>query len=145
MLDLLHTPLIVLHIFVCLMLMLVVLIQPGKSGGLGAALGGAGAQQIFGGRGAGNFLTRTTWIAASIFFLTSVTLAYLSTSTGDSLEDLGKTPSVAPAAPEPAPAPAPAPANTAPSAPAPSDAPASSEPTPAAPGEPAPAAPSTQP
>src|ERR671910_1026588 len=90
MLDLFHTPITVLHVFVCLMLMLVVLIQPGKSGGLGAALGGAGAQQIFGGRGAGNFLTRTTWIAASIFFITSVTLAYLSTSTGDSLEDLAK-------------------------------------------------------
>jgi preprotein translocase subunit SecG len=97
MLDLLHTPLTVLHVFVCLMLMLVVLIQPGKSGGLGAALGGAGATQIFGGRGAGNFLTRTTWIAASIFFLTSVTLAYLSTSTGDSLEDLAKSSRSAPA------------------------------------------------
>src|SRR5688500_8349567 len=101
MLDLLHTPLTVLHIFVCLMLMLVVLIQPGKSGGLGAALGGAGAQQIFGGRGAGNFLTRTTWIAATVFFLTSVTLAYVSTSTGDSLEDLAGTAAspVAPAVP----------------------------------------------
>jgi preprotein translocase subunit SecG len=92
MLDLLNTPITVLHVIVCLMLMLVVLIQPGKSGGLGAALGGAGAQQIFGGRGAGNFLTRTTWIAATVFFLTSVTLAYVSTSTGDSLEDLANTP-----------------------------------------------------
>jgi len=145
MLDLLHTPLTVLHVFVCLVLMLVVLIQPGKSGGLGAALGGAGAQQIFGGRGAGNFLTRTTWIAASIFFLTSVTLAYLSTSTGDSLEDLAKesaqkqeaeVPSApAPAAPE-------APAAPAPSGAAAGDAPASSEGT--APAEPAsPAAPAT--
>ncbi|HTV22926.1 MAG TPA: preprotein translocase subunit SecG, partial [Polyangiaceae bacterium] len=105
MLELLHTPLVVLHVFVCLMLMLVVLIQPGKSGGLGAALGGAGATQIFGGRGAGNFLTRTTWIAASIFFLTSVTLAYLSTSTGDSLEDLAKKGAVK-APDEPAPEPA---------------------------------------
>jgi preprotein translocase subunit SecG len=76
--------------------MLVVLIQPGKSGGLGAALGGAGAQQIFGGRGAGNFLTRTTWITATVFFLTSVTLAYVSTSTGDSLEDLANQPSTLP-------------------------------------------------
>jgi preprotein translocase subunit SecG len=90
MLELLHTPLTVLHIIVCLMVMLVVLIQPGKSGGLGAALGGAGAQQIFGGRGAGNFLTRTTWISASVFFLTSITLAYISTSTGDSLQHLGR-------------------------------------------------------
>jgi len=97
MLDLLHTPLVVLHVFVCMMLMLVVLIQPGKSGGLGAALGGAGATQIFGGRGAGNFLTRTTWIAASVFFLTSVTLAYLSTSTGDSLEERAKAAHEAPA------------------------------------------------
>lgn len=138
MLDLLHTPLTVLHIFVCLVLMLVVLIQPGKSGGLGAALGGAGAQQIFGGRGAGNFLTRTTWIAASIFFLTSVTLAYLSTSTGDSLEDLANNPAEVPAPSRsadtlPAGSTSPAPAAD------PSGAAASSVPT-----EPAPAAPPSQ-
>jgi preprotein translocase subunit SecG len=142
MLDLLHTPLTVLHIFVCLVLMLVVLIQPGKSGGLGAALGGAGAQQIFGGRGAGNFLTRTTWIAASVFFLTSVTLAYLSTSTGDSLEDLANTQQEAPAPSKPTDAP---PAGSAAPATAPADTAASgatpAEPAPAAPAEPAPAAP----
>src|SRR5690348_7591099 len=138
MLELFHTPLVVLHVFVCLMLMLVVLIQPGKSGGLGAALGGAGAQQIFGGRGAGNFLTRTTWIAASVFFLTSVTLAYLSTSTGDSLEDLAKRPAAPATEPAPAPAPSEPPAGAAPSAPAPSG----NEPAPAAPAtDPAPAAP----
>jgi preprotein translocase subunit SecG len=87
MLKLLETPLTVIHVICCVVLVLVVLVQPGKSGGLGAALGGAGAQQIFGGRGAGNFLTRTTWIAATLFFVTSVTLAYMSTSTGDSLQD----------------------------------------------------------
>ena len=132
--DLFHTPIIVLHVVVCLMLMLVVLIQPGKSGGLGAALGGAGAAQIFGGRGAGNFLTRTTWISATIFFVTSITLAYVSTSTGDSLEDLAdvqliKTPA-ADDAPEGEPAEAP-PAGAAPG----SDPVAPSEP---APGTPAP-------
>src|SRR5262245_20357964 len=90
MLELFHTPLTVLHVIVCLVVMLVVLIQPGKSGGLGAALGGAGAQQIFGWRGAGNFLSRTTWIPASVFFVTSITLAYISTSTGDSLQNIVK-------------------------------------------------------
>jgi preprotein translocase subunit SecG len=153
MLDLLHTPLTVLHVFVCLMLMLVVLIQPGKSGGLGAALGGAGAQQIFGGRGAGNFLTRTTWIAASVFFVTSVTLAYLSTSTGDSLEDLAKSRRKnVPAVPaETAPAAPAAPADPAPAAPAadapaaPSDVPATGTPASAPGGEPAPAAPASKP
>jgi preprotein translocase subunit SecG len=145
MLDLLHTPLIVLHTFVCVMLMLVVLIQPGKSGGLGAALGGAGATQIFGGRGAGNFLTRTTWIAASIFFLTSVTLAYLSTSTGDSLEDLANQPVVVPvpAAGDAPPASAPS-AAPAPSEPAPTNS-APAESAPGAPSEPPPGAPATQP
>lgn len=142
MLELFHTPITVLHVIVCFMVMLVVLIQPGKSGGLGAALGGAGAQQIFGGRGAGNFLSRTTWIGASVFFLTSVTLAYISTSTGDSLREMSEAarqrasesaPEEAPAAPAPAGAPVDTSAGTAPT----------SEPAPEAPaappsGEPAP-------
>jgi preprotein translocase subunit SecG len=87
MLELFETPLTVLHIFVCFFLILVVLIQPGKSGGLGAALGGAGATQVFGGRGAGNFLSKATWACASTFFLTSIVLAYISSSADDSLED----------------------------------------------------------
>jgi preprotein translocase subunit SecG len=89
MLAFLETPLTVLHISACLFLVLVVLIQPGKSGGLGA-FGGAGAQQVFGGRGAGNILTKATWITATIFFVTSTSLAYLSSSTTDSLESKAK-------------------------------------------------------
>jgi preprotein translocase subunit SecG len=85
MVEIIHTPLIVVHVIACMFLMLVVLVQPGKSGGLGA-LTGAGAQQVFGGRGAGNFLTRTTWATAAIFFSTSITLAYLSSSKDESLE-----------------------------------------------------------
>lgn len=148
MADLFHTPITVLHVIVCLMLMLVVLIQPGKSGGLGAALGGAGAQQIFGGRGAGNFLTRTTWIAATVFFLTSITLAYVSTSTGDSLEDLAdvqvlKTPAESPTAPPAEPMGQPEPptegsVNSAPSGATPTE-PAPTDSIPAAPSEGAPA------
>jgi preprotein translocase subunit SecG len=84
MADLLHTPFTVLHIMACAFLILVILIQPGKSGGLGA-LGGGGAQQVFGGSGAGNFLTKTTWATAGIFFFTSISLAYLSSSTDESM------------------------------------------------------------
>jgi preprotein translocase subunit SecG len=82
--ELLETPLTVIHTIVCFFLILVVLLQPGKSGGLGA-ITGAGAQQVFGGRGAGNFLSKTTWISATVFFLTSMALAFLSTSTDSSL------------------------------------------------------------
>jgi preprotein translocase subunit SecG len=85
MLEILETPLTVLHVFCAVVLILIILIQPGKSGGLTAALGGAGSQQVFGGRGAGNFLTRGTYILASTFFVTSVLLAYISSSTDDSI------------------------------------------------------------
>jgi preprotein translocase subunit SecG len=42
---------------------------------------------VFGGRGAGNFLTRATWGLATTFFITSVVLAYLSSSTDDSIRE----------------------------------------------------------
>jgi preprotein translocase subunit SecG len=69
----------IVHIFVCLVLMFVVLLQQGKGGGMGSAFGGASAQ-VFGGSGAGNILTRATAICAGIFMVTSVTLAYMSSS-----------------------------------------------------------------
>jgi preprotein translocase subunit SecG len=69
----------IIHVFVCLVLMFVVLLQQGKGGGMGSAFGGASAQ-VFGGSGAGNILTRATAICAGIFMLTSVTLAYLSSA-----------------------------------------------------------------
>lgn len=85
MAEILHTPLTVMHVIACMFLILVILIQPGKSGGMGV-FGSAGAQQVFGGRGAGNFLTKTTWATATIFFLTSISLAYLSSSSDEALQ-----------------------------------------------------------
>ncbi len=70
----------IIHVFVCAVLMFVVLLQQGKGGGMGAAFGGGAAAQVFGGRGAGNLLTRATAVCAGIFMLTSVSLAYLSSS-----------------------------------------------------------------
>jgi preprotein translocase subunit SecG len=78
----LTTLLEIIHVSVCLFLMLVVLLQQGKGGGMGAAFGGGATQQVFGGRGAGNILTRATAICATIFMLTSVSLAYVA-SAGD--------------------------------------------------------------
>jgi preprotein translocase subunit SecG len=75
----------ILHVFVCLFLILVVLLQQGRGGGLGSAFGGA-SQQVFGGRGAGNFMTRLTWACAVIFIMTSVSLAYLASSGDRSLK-----------------------------------------------------------
>jgi preprotein translocase subunit SecG len=69
----------IVHVFVCMFLILVVLLQQGRGGGLGSAFGGA-SQQVFGGRGAGNFMTRLTWGCAMVFILTSVSLAYIASS-----------------------------------------------------------------
>jgi preprotein translocase subunit SecG len=102
MLEILETPITVLHVVVCLFVVLIVLLQPGKSGGIGAALGGAGAQQVFGGRGAGNFLSRLTWISAGVFFATSMILAYVSSSTEDSLANKSGIAVVKPVQQEPA-------------------------------------------
>jgi preprotein translocase subunit SecG len=85
MAEILQTPLTVMHVLSCLFLILVILIQPGKSGG-GGIFGSAGATQVFGGRGAGNFLTKTTWATAALFFTTSMTLAYLSSSSDEALQ-----------------------------------------------------------
>src|SRR4029453_12787124 len=70
--------LIVVHVFVCAFLVLVVLLQAGKGGGVGIAFGGGGSQTVFGSSGAGNFLTKMTAICATIFFLNSLALAYIS-------------------------------------------------------------------
>jgi preprotein translocase subunit SecG len=76
----------ILHVGVCLFLMVTVLLQSGKGGGVGAAFGAGGSQTVFGGSGGGNFLRRLTVACAAIFMLTSITLAYMASSTGsDSL------------------------------------------------------------
>jgi preprotein translocase subunit SecG len=74
------TFLTVLHVFVCLFLILVVLLQAGKGGGMGIAFGGGGggSQTVFGSSGAGNFLTRLTSVTAFLFLLTSLGLAHFS-------------------------------------------------------------------
>ncbi len=151
--EILHTPLVVVHVIACAILILAVLLQPGKSGGLGA-FSGVAAQQVFGGRGAGNFLTKITWGTATTFFLTSVTLAYLSSSADVSLakrhrpvvKTVDSSSPINSAAPAPAKPAAPAKSSAPTESKAPSDpaAPMSTESPadPAAPGEPVkPAAP----
>jgi preprotein translocase subunit SecG len=75
-----NTFLTIVHIIVCVFLILVVLLQAGKGGGMGIAFGGGGSQTVFGSSGAGNFLTRLTSITAVIFMITSLVLAHNSSA-----------------------------------------------------------------
>src|SRR5262245_52052466 len=81
----------ILHVIVCLFLMLTVLLQSGKGGGMGAAFGGGNAATVFGGSGASSFLRRLTAGAGTIFMLTSMLLAFLAShNSADALEKFGE-------------------------------------------------------
>lgn len=69
------TVIVVLHIFVCLALILIVLLQAGKGAEMGAAFGGA-SQTIFGSAGAMGFLSKLTTAAAVVFMITSLLLTF---------------------------------------------------------------------
>jgi len=65
----------IIHIIVCFFLIIVVLLQSGKSGDIAAAFGGMGSQTAFGPRGAATALSKATTLSAIIFMLTSITLS----------------------------------------------------------------------
>ncbi len=56
----------------------VILLQQGKGADMGASFGAGGANTVFGSAGAGNFLTKTTWILSAIGLVLVLSLAYLS-------------------------------------------------------------------
>lgn len=84
-----------------------VLVQHGKGADMGAAFGSGGSGSLFGASGSANFLSRTTAVLATVFFLSTLTLAYFGTakpaSSGSVLESSAV---VAPAPAQAAPAPA---------------------------------------
>jgi preprotein translocase subunit SecG len=67
----------IVHIIVCLFLIIVVLLQSGKSGDIAAAFGGMGSQTAFGPRGAATALSKATTWSAIIFMVTSITLSVI--------------------------------------------------------------------
>ena len=71
--------LVVIHVLVCVALIMIVLLQTGKGADMGAAFGGGSSQTLFGSTGASTFLSKATTIAAVVFMITSLGLAYLST------------------------------------------------------------------
>lgn len=66
-----------IHILVCVFMVIVVLLQSGKSADVAAAFGGMGSQTAFGPRSAANVLTKATTWSAVIFMVTSITLSVM--------------------------------------------------------------------
>ncbi|WP_296508070.1 preprotein translocase subunit SecG [Rhodoferax sp.] len=77
-----------------------ILVQHGKGADMGAAFGSGGSGSLFGASGSANFLSRTTAVLATVFFVATLALAYFGnlrpSSSGSVLEAV---PAVAPAAP----------------------------------------------
>lgn len=72
-----QTLLLVLHVIVGVMIVGLVLVQRGKGAEAGAAFGAGASATVFGAKGSANFLSRSTAVLATIFFATSLGLAYL--------------------------------------------------------------------
>ncbi|MCK5716774.1 MAG: preprotein translocase subunit SecG [Thiomargarita sp.] len=66
------------HIFLCVGLISLILIQHGKGADAGAAFGGGASSTVFGSQGSTSFLSRATAILATMFFVTCLALAYFS-------------------------------------------------------------------
>lgn len=72
------------HLIAAVVVIILVLLQHGKGADMGAAFGSGSAGSLFGASGSANFLSRSTAIAATVFFITSLTLAYFSGSGNES-------------------------------------------------------------
>ncbi|MBX3663161.1 MAG: preprotein translocase subunit SecG [Burkholderiales bacterium] len=74
---------LVIHVVAALAIIGVVLLQHGKGADMGAAFGSGSAGSVFGSSGSANFLSRTTAILATIFFLTSIGLTIVSSKVSE--------------------------------------------------------------
>lgn len=68
----------VVHIIAAIAVIALVLLQQGKGADMGAAFGSGSSGSLFGSTGSANFLSRSTAIVATVFFLTSLALGYFS-------------------------------------------------------------------
>jgi preprotein translocase subunit SecG len=97
------TVVIALHVLIALGIIGLVLLQHGKGADMGSGFGGGASSSLFGATGSANFLSRATAVLATLFFITSLGLAYLATNkprSGGGVLDAVKTEAPAPAKPE---------------------------------------------
>ena len=75
--DIFQSVIFTVHIFSALAVIFLVLMQQGKGADVGASFGGGVSGSVFGAGGSANFLSRTTAVLATLFFVTSLGLTYL--------------------------------------------------------------------
>ena len=82
--------LLAVQILSALVMIVLILVQHGKGADMGAAFGSGGSGSLFGASGSANFLSRTTAVLATVFFVCTLALAYFGnlrpTTSGSVLE-----------------------------------------------------------
>jgi len=120
--NVMESAVLALHVLAALAVCGFVLLQHGKGADMGAAFGGGSSGSLFGAAGSANFLSRTTAILATVFFVTSVALTYFGSQHSGAPQGLMEKGvmergiidkgSAVPAKPSDVPQPAPGPAGT---------------------------------
>ena len=76
--DNIQKAVLIAHTLIALLIIALVLLQRGKGADAGAAFGAGASGTVFGARGSSSFFSRATAVCATLFFVSSLTLAYLS-------------------------------------------------------------------
>ncbi|WP_022964563.1 preprotein translocase subunit SecG [Halopseudomonas pelagia] len=84
-----ETVVVVIHLMVAIALVGLVLIQQGKGAETGASFGSGASGTVFGSQGSATFLSRLTAVLATVFFVTSLGLAYYASHQSDVIRDAG--------------------------------------------------------
>ena len=79
---------LIVHVLVSLAVIGLVLVQHGKGADAGAAFGGGNSGSVFGVQGSSNFLTRATSVCVTLFFCTSISLAFIASNKHQTLSSL---------------------------------------------------------
>jgi preprotein translocase subunit SecG len=99
----LHTIVLITHVLIAALIVALVLLQRGKGADAGTGFGAGASGTVFGARGSATFFSRATAVLATLFFVTSLTLAYLATQRTTAPTSLLQSGSTAPTS-QPAPA-----------------------------------------
>jgi len=99
----LHSIVLVGHVAVAMMIIGLVLLQRGKGAEAGTGFGAGASGTVFGARGSANFLSRATGVLVTVFFITSLALAYLASQRTAPASLLEAPATQQSAAPQPAP------------------------------------------
>jgi preprotein translocase subunit SecG len=86
--ETMHSVVLIGHTLIAVLIIVLVLLQRGKGADAGAAFGAGASGTVFGAKGSSNFFSRATAVLATLFFVSSLTLAYISSQRATAPESL---------------------------------------------------------